>query len=170
MWQVHPGLKYQNLVKILTLLQHLLIHLENDSDFKYNIQVPSLVFMTFLNLRWAHWLFVTNYLCFFVFSRKADDSNDSNDSVNISTDENIFHKALWNFSSSSMDLSLDDKIHPSGSNEMRFANSEEIRCDHRLFDKKENKTNKLKKKIRRYEKENKTNELYVQKLIKLCTF
>ena len=53
---------------------------------------------------------------------------------------------------------------------MRFANSEETRCDHRLFDKKENKTNKLKKKIRRYEKENKTNELYVQKLIKLCTF
>ena len=29
---------------------------------------------------------------------------------------------------------MDDKIHPSGSNEMRFANSEEIRHNHRLFD------------------------------------
>ena len=66
MRQVRPGLKCQNLVKILTLLQRLLIYLENDSVFKYNIQLPSLVFMTSLNLRWVHWLFVTNYL-FFLF-------------------------------------------------------------------------------------------------------
>ena len=44
-------------------------------------------------------------------------------------------------SSSSAELSMDDEINPSGSNEMRFANSEEIRRDHRLFDE------------RRYEKE-----------------
>ena len=37
-------------------------------------------------------------------------------------------------SSSSAELSLDDKIHPSGSSEMHFANFEEIRQDHRLFD------------------------------------
>ena len=42
---------------------------------------------------------------------------------------------------SSAKLSTDEEIHPSGSNEMRFANSEEIRRDHRLFDE------------RRYEKE-----------------
>ena len=36
--------------------------------------------------------------------------------------------------SDSAELSVDDKIHPSGSSEMHFANFEEIRQDHRLFD------------------------------------
>ena len=40
-----------------------------------------------------------------------------------------------------MELSTDDEKNPSGSNEMRFANSEEMRRHHHLFDK------------RRYEKE-----------------
>ena len=40
-----------------------------------------------------------------------------------------------------MGLSTDEQIHPSGSNEMHFADSEEIKRDHHLFDK------------RRYEKE-----------------
>ena len=44
-------------------------------------------------------------------------------------------------SSSSAELSTDDEIHPSVTNEMRFANSEETRRHHCLFDE------------RRYEKE-----------------
>ena len=32
--------------------------------------------------------------------------------------------------SSSAEVSTDDEIHPPGSNEMRFANSEKIRRDH----------------------------------------
>ena len=44
-------------------------------------------------------------------------------------------------SSSSAELSKDDEIHLSGSNEMHFANTEEIRCEHHLFGE------------RRYEKE-----------------
>ena len=44
-------------------------------------------------------------------------------------------------SSSSAELSTNDEMHTSRSNEMCFANSEEIRCDHCSFDK------------RRYEKE-----------------
>ena len=36
--------------------------------------------------------------------------------------------------SSSLKLSTYNKIHPSWSNDMHFANSEEIRCDHPLFD------------------------------------
>ena len=81
---------------------------------------------------------------FFVYSRKV---NDSNDNVNIRTDEKNSSlrddiKTL-NISelSSSAELSRDDKVHSSGSNEMHFANSEEIRCNHCLFDE------------RRYEKE-----------------
>ena len=37
-------------------------------------------------------------------------------------------------SSSSAELSTDVEIHPSESNEMRFANTEKIRRDHCLFD------------------------------------
>ena len=37
-------------------------------------------------------------------------------------------------SSSSAELSTDDEIYPFGSNEMRFANSEEIRRAHSLLD------------------------------------
>ena len=44
-------------------------------------------------------------------------------------------------SSSSAELSADDEIHPSVSNKMRFASSQETRRDHSLFDE------------RRYEKE-----------------
>ena len=110
MLQVCPGLKCENLVKILTSLQRLLTYLENDSIFKYNIQAPSLVFMTSLNLPVLCTLVVCHYV-FFVYSRKV---NDSNDSVNIGTDENnsssrdietpnrlssmnMNNQALWNY-------------------------------------------------------------------------
>ena len=90
-----------------------------------------------------HWLFVTIYV-FFVYSRKV---NDSNDNVNIRTDEknSLLRDDIKTLNvselSSSAELSRDDKVHPSGSNEMHFANSEETTCNHCLFDE------------RRYEKE-----------------
>ena len=64
---------------------------------------------------------------------------------NNSSSRNDIENPNMSESSSSVDLSTDGKMHPSGSNEMCFANSEEIRCDHCLFDEK------------RYEKENRTN-------------
>ena len=73
---------------------------------------------------------------FFVYSRKV---NDSNDSVNTRTDENNsssrddIETPNMSESSSSAELSTNDKIHPSGSNEMCFANSEKIRRDYRLL-------------------------------------
>ena len=77
-----------------------------------------------------HWLFVANYLCFFVYSRKV---NDNNDSVDIRMEKNNFFLSRdytetlnMSESSSSAELSIDDKIRPSGSNEMRFVNSEEV--------------------------------------------
>ena len=111
MLQVCPGLKCENLVKILTSLKRLLTYLENDSIFKYNIQAPRLVLMTSLNLPVLYALVVCHYLYFFVYSRKV---NDSNDSVNIITDENnsssrdietpnmlssmdMNNQALWNY-------------------------------------------------------------------------
>ena len=72
-----------------------------------------------------------------VYSRKV---NDSNDGENIRTDESNSSSRddikTLNMSelSSSLKLSTYNKIHPSWSNDMRFANSEEIRCDHPLFD------------------------------------
>ena len=45
--------------------------------------------------------------------------------------------------SSSAKLIKDDEIHPSGSNEMRFTNTEEIRRDHHLFDERDMKKNIL---------------------------
>ena len=85
-----------------------------------------------------HWLFVANCLCFFVYSRKV---NDNNDSVDIRMEKNNFFLSRdytetlnMSESSSSAELSIDDKIRPSGSNEMRFVNSEEVRCNHRLCD------------------------------------
>ena len=72
------------------------------------------------------WLLVTNYLCFFVYSTKV---NDSNDCVNIRADENNsssrddIESLNMSESSSSAELSTDDEIYPFGSNEMRFANS-----------------------------------------------
>ena len=136
MRQVHLGLKCQNLVKILISLQRLLTYLENDSVFKYNIQAPSLVFMTSLNLPALYAFVVCHYLCFFVYYRKV---NDSNESVNIRTDENNsslrddIETPNMSESSSSAKLSTDDEIHPS---DQSFANSEVIRCDRRLFDEK----------------------------------
>ena len=56
-------------------------------------------------------------------------------------DENIFFLSRdytetlnMSESSSSAELSIDDKIRPSGSNEMRFVNSEEVRRNHCLCD------------------------------------
>ena len=101
-------------------------------------------FMTSLNLPALCALVVCHYLYLFVYSRKVNDSNDSanirmNENNPSSKDdiENLKYVRLVKLAK----LSTDEEIHPSGSNEMRFANSEEIRRDHRLFDE------------RRYEKE-----------------
>ena len=63
----------------------------------------------------------------FVRSRKAKDENSSLSRDDIQT-PNISE------SSSFAEPSTDDEIHPRGSNEMRFANTEEIRHNQRLFD------------------------------------
>ena len=81
-------------------------------------------------------------MVFFLYSRKV---NDSNDSFNIRANENSSSRddiktPNISDSPSSAELSTDDEIHPR-SNEMRFANFEEIRWDYHLFDE------------RRYEKE-----------------
>ena len=114
----------------------MLTYLENDSLFIYDLfKFASVVRISCLPL--------TIYV-FFVYSRKV---NDSNDKVNIKTDESNCSsrddiEALnMSESSSSAELSTDDEIHPSVTNEMRFANSEETRRHHCLFDE------------RRYEKE-----------------
>ena len=82
-------------------------------------------------------MFDTNYHQLFVYSRKV---NDRNDSVNIGTDENNSSSRddtetpNMSESSSFTELLMDDEMHPPRLNEMRFANTEEIRHDHSLFD------------------------------------
>ena len=49
-WQVCLGIKCNNLVKICTWSQCLLIYIKNESIFINNIQTPSLEFATSLNL------------------------------------------------------------------------------------------------------------------------
>ena len=121
---MRQGSKCQNLVKILTSLQRLLTYLEK---FASAVRIGCLP--------------LTIYV-FFLYSRKV---NDSNDSFNIRTNENSSSRddiktPNISDSPSSAELSTDDEIHPR-SNEMRFANFEEIRWDYHLFDE------------RRYEKE-----------------
>ena len=134
---VCTGLKCQNLVKILTLLQCLLTYLENGSIFKYNIQARIFDLFKFANAVCIGCLSVTILQVFLFIIGKV---NVSNDIANIRTDENSsssrddIETPNRSESSSSVELSTDDKIHPSGSNEMRFANTEEIRCNHHLFD------------------------------------
>ena len=75
-------------------------------------------------------------LTIYVFSFYSWKVNDSNDSVNIRTNEknsssrDDIETPNMSELSSSAEVSTDDEIHPPGSNEMRFANSEKIRRDH----------------------------------------
>ena len=82
-------------------------------------------------------LVVCHYLMFFVYSRKVNDSNDSviirlNEKNSPSRDD--IKTPNMSESSSSKELSTDEEIHPSGSNKMRFANTEEIKHDHSFYD------------------------------------
>ena len=73
---------------------------------------------------------------FVVYSRKE---NDSNDSVNIGTNDNNslsrddIETPNMSESSSPAEFSTDDEIYPSRSDEMSFANTEKISHDHRFF-------------------------------------
>ena len=83
-------------------------------------------------------------------------------------------------SSSSAELSTNDEMHTSGSNEMCFANSEERRCDHCLFDKRRyekeytwlyyNFNKKVYSRDQQLEKKSSSNELYVEKPVKIVHF
>ena len=97
----------------------------SNTIFKHH--TPSAMHIAFLSLSYM----------FFVYSRKVNDSNDSviirlNEKNSPSRDD--IKTPSMSESSSSKELSTDEEIHPSGSNKMRFADTEEIKHDHSFYD------------------------------------